>query len=216
MPALIEADKLSLIRGQRLLFKNLSLTLERGEAIHLVGDNGSGKTSLFKVLTGLLAPDSGRLKLMGKPVADCLAADYQQLIYLGHQTAIKQELTVSENLRLNAALFDCFQATNQQLSIALESVGLARFSQQMAGCLSAGQKRRVMLARLWLLLDSNQTLKSIWLLDEPLTALDVKVIEDLQVLIARHLALGGGVIFTSHQRLDLTVTVKKQPLGVLR
>ncbi len=210
---LICAETLSLVRGQRLLFKNLSFSLKRGQAIHLSGYNGSGKTSLFKVLTGLLAVDRGELKLLGKSPKYLEPEDYRQLLYLGHQTAIKHELTVLENLRLNSLLFDRVKATHEQLMIALAAVGLAQFSEQLAGKLSAGQKRRVMLARLWLTVSYTSTDKALWLLDEPLTALDVAAIDDLQALIDKHLSLGGGVVFTSHQAFKLSQPIQSVVLG---
>ncbi len=214
---LITADDLSLIRGQRLLFKQLSFTLKSGQAIHLSGHNGSGKTSLFKVLTGMLSPNTGRLELFGKTFADFEHQDYEKLLYLGHQTAIKHELSVLENLRLNSQLFDKINATDEQLYSALSAVGLARFDEQLAGKLSAGQKRRVMLARLWLSVDISAdggcTDKPLWLLDEPLTALDVGAIDDLQALIDKHLSFGGGVVFTSHQPFELSHPIKSVVLG---
>lgn len=213
MNTLIHADALSLVRGQRLLFKRLSFTLNRGEAIHLKGHNGSGKTSLFKILNGTLSPDDGELRLLDK-VADKLTdEDYKKMLYLGHKTAIKHELTVMENLQLNSCLFDNLQMSEAQLSAALSAVGLARFGDQPAGKLSAGQKRRVMLARLWGSVDEQQTDKVLWLLDEPLTALDIDAIDALQALMDRHLSLGGGVVFTSHQALNLQHPVKTVRLG---
>lgn len=210
---LIHADKLSLIRGQRLLFKCLSFTLSRGEAIHLKGHNGSGKTSLFKVLNGTLPPDAGTLSILGKAVNDLANEDYKKLLYLGHKTAIKHELTVTENLRLNSRLFDALSLNDEQLSAALAAVGLARFKEQPTGKLSAGQKRRVMLARLWGSVGERHTDKPLWLLDEPLTALDIDAVEALQTLTDKHLSLGGGVVFTSHQTLHLHHSVKTVVLG---
>lgn len=210
---LIHADNLSLIRGQRLLFKQLSFELTAGQAIHLSGHNGSGKTSLFKVLMGSLPSDSGVLSVLGKKFADFEGADYQNLLYLGHQTAIKHELTVLENLRLNSELFDKIQATDEQLHTALSAVGLSRFHEQLAGKLSAGQKRRVMLARLWLTVNDDKTDKALWLLDEPLTALDVRAIDDLQALFDKHLSFGGGVVFTSHQAFELNHPIQSVVLG---
>lgn len=210
---LIVANELGLIRGQRLLFKNLSFSLNVGEAIHLSGQNGSGKTSLFKILTGALTANQGVLTLLGKSPADFDSEDYRQLMYLGHQTAIKHELTVMENLRLNSQVFDNIKAATTQLKQALSTVGLERFAEQLAGKLSAGQKRRIMLARLGLCLNDKRTTKKLWLLDEPLTALDVAAIDASQAQIDRHLSLGGGVVFTSHQALHLSHPVQSLCLG---
>ncbi len=210
---LICADNLSLVRGQCLLFKDLSFSLRRGQAIHLCGGNGSGKTSLFKVLLGLLPMDGGSLTLLGKAVEHLQPEDYQQLLYLGYQTAVKNELTVLENLHLNSLLFDKVESSDEQLMSALSAVGLGQFRHQLVGSLSAGQKRRVMLARLWLTVNEVETKKSLWLLDEPLTALDAQVIESLRALIGQHLSLGGAVVFTSHQAFTLSHPVQTVLLG---
>lgn len=210
---LVSAENLSLIRGQRLLFKQLNFTLARGQAMHLIGHNGCGKTSLFNLLIGSLTPDTGQLSVLGKSYKEFESDDYRQLIYLGHQTAIKHELTVGENLSLNAAVFDNIAATETMIQTALSAVELAAFSAQPAGKLSAGQKRRVMLARLWLSMEDENAHKALWLLDEPLTALDVAAIDALQSLIDQHLSFGGGVIFTSHQAFELSHPMTTLTLG---
>lgn len=212
---LIDAKNLALIRGQRLLFKNLSFKLHSGQAIHLSGHNGSGKTSLFKVLNGLLPASKGSLYCLGKKISQLDNTDHQKIIYLGHQTAIKQELSVIENLRLNSQLFDGLDNSEEALQKALSTVGLQRFADQLAGKLSAGQKRRAMLARLSLVSDGQQLIKPLWLLDEPLTALDVGAVDNLQALIEQHLSLGGGVIFTSHQAFSLSASVQTLTLGAV-
>lgn len=195
MSALLQAEKLALIRGRRRLFKGLSVTLHGGCALHIAGANGSGKTSLLRVLAGLLAADEGAIKVNG------------DVLYLGHQTAVKPTLTVAENLRFSSVLFDQTAVTEQQLSAALSTLDLQRFADYACGKLSAGQQRRVMLARLWL---SN---KAIWLLDEPLTALDSHSSIAVQQRINTHLAQGGGVIFASHQTLALNYPVISVDLG---
>lgn len=200
--ALIVAEQLALIRGERLLFKNLSFRLNAGQAIHIIGQNGSGKTSLFKVLMGILPVDKGVLYLLGKKNTDLELEDYTNILYLGHKTAVKHELTVLENLCLNSKLFDKINANRQQLLVALSAVGLSQFHEQLAVQLSAGQKRRLMLARLWLTVHKENTEKALWLLDEPLMALDTAAIRALQTLIERHLSLGGSVVFASHQTLN--------------
>lgn len=213
---LVYAHNLALTRGQRVLFKQLTFELQAGQAIHLSGPNGSGKTSLFKVLTGSLSPDSGILQILGKNIVDFETEDYQNLFYLGHQTAIKNELTVLENLRLNSELFDQVNTNDEQLHATLSALRMSNFHKQLTGKLSVGQKRRVMLARLWLTIDENKTSKSLWLLDEPLTALDTEVIHDLQILIDKHLSFGGAVIFTSHQDLELSHPIQSVVLGLMQ
>lgn len=213
LKTLITAEQLAFIRGERLLFKKLSFTLYAGQAMHVIGQNGSGKTSLFKVLMGVLPVDTGNLCVLGKKSTDWEQADYANIIYLGHKTAIKHELSVLENLSLNSELFDHVKASHEQLLMALSAVGLSAFPQQLAGKLSAGQKRRLMLARLWLTVHETQTEKALWLLDEPLTALDSGAIKALQTLIEQHLSLGGGVVFASHQALKLDYPIHSIMLG---
>lgn len=196
---LIHADNLALVRNHRLLFTALSVSLAPGQAIHLCGKNGSGKTSLLKVLMGLLAPSAGHI------ARTTSAADQGGKItcYLGHQTPIKEALTVTENLYLNAQLFECLPQAAIDAETLLTAVGLWDFRQQLAGDLSAGQKRRLLLARLWTISHRSPFFKPLWLLDEPLVALDSDFIDVLQSHIDDHLAHGGGVIFTSHQPLVL-------------
>ncbi len=197
MSRLIDCDNIALFRGHRLLFKQLSFSLESGQAIHLVGSNGAGKTSLFKVITGQLQVQQGSVTLFGKPHASLVANDYFRLIYLGHKAAVKEELTVKENILFNAEIFDGEKVTQAQLEETLDIIGLAQFINQPVGKLSAGQKRRVLLARLWL--NDNKTL---WLLDEPLTALDTATISKVEARIDSLLTKGAGVIYTSHQPLS--------------
>ncbi len=211
--SLLRLKDISLIRGQRLLFKNLNLELGVGEAIHLKGDNGAGKTSLFKILISLLQPTAGELTIFDVKPKELMPEDFDKIIYLGHLTAIKKELTVIENLAINARTFDAINPTNENLSVALEQVGLGEFREQRAGKLSAGQKRRIMLARLWLKPRDESKNKIIWLLDEPLTALDYKVIDTLQKHMQEHLKNSGGVIFTSHQEFNLDIPIKTINLG---
>ncbi len=210
---LIEVNDLALIRGNRRLFKGLSFSLHPGQAVHLRGKNGSGKTSLFKVLTGTLAPTAGELKLFDNYLKEFEFSDYHKLLYLGHQSAIKHNLTVAENLVFNAKLFDGLAVDKAQLQYALSAVGLWAFRSQPARQLSAGQQRRIMLARLWVALAQGKSKKALWLLDEPLTALDADFIKVLQVHIAEHLTLGGGVMFTSHQALTLGREIQTLDLG---
>lgn len=213
MDSLITADKLSLIRANRLLFKQLSFVLHAGEAIHVVGQNGSGKTSLFKLLIGMLSPSEGQVRVFDKSPAAFDLEDRQQLLYLGHLPAVKKTLTVVENLAFNATIFDKVAVTPKHIEAALSALSLERFAEQYVGKLSRGQQRRVMLARLWLCMDEHITHKPLWLLDEPFTALDVDAIAVVQAKIDQHLASGGGVVLTSHQPIQLQHTIHKVQLG---
>lgn len=195
---LVDCDNISLLRGHRLLFKQLSFTLNRGQAIHLSGRNGAGKTSLLKVITGQLQAQQGNVLLFSKPHTALTADDYHNLLYLGHKAAVKDELTVAENIIFNAAIFDGEKISQSQLDEVLNIIGLHKFINQPVGKLSAGQKRRVLLARLWL-----NDMKKLWLLDEPLTALDADTVAKVENRIDTLLSRGVGVIYTSHQPLTL-------------
>lgn len=208
MKNIISVKNLALLREQRLLFKELNFTLQEGKAIHLTGSNGSGKTSLFKILTGTLPPSFGELTIFNKNFTEFETEDWQNIFYLGHQNPIKPQLTVIENLRLNSTIFDSIKATNKDLENALIQVNLLPYQGQTANKLSAGQKRRISLARLWLIMNDKETHKKLWLLDEPLTALDVDFVKKLEQQIAKHLQLGGSIIFTSHQPLSLSTEVQ--------
>lgn len=210
---IVNAKNIALVRGHRLLFKSLDFSLEEGQAIYLQGRNGSGKTSLFKLLTGSLSPTSGQLNVFEKTFREFEPIDYQNILYLGHKTAIKPSLTAVENLAFNVELFDQLKIDKAQLKYALSSVGLWEFRSQTASQLSAGQKRRISLARLWIALYKEKSQKRLWLLDEPLTALDSDFINVFQHHVGRQLALGGSVIFTSHQPLQLVGKVCEIDLG---
>ncbi len=202
MTRLLHAEQLTLIRGQRLLFRQLSLTLHAGQAIQLSGENGAGKTSLCQLLAGLLRANQGRIQR--HPTA--------RLRYLGHQTTIQSMLTVAENLYFNNILFDDNADALAAHKQALSALNLARFSDYPCSKLSAGQQRRVMLARLWL--SEPARYPTIWLLDEPLTALDNTSVAVVQQRLDALLAAGDGVIFTSHQALTLKHPVSRLPLGM--
>jgi len=202
-PVLMTASDISLIRGGRLLFSSLSFSLSAGQAIHLVGANGSGKTSLLQIMVGLLLPTRGRIEVLGEN-PQCLSAQGRaDMQYLGHRSAVKDELTVAENIRLNARIFDGIAVSEQVLDEVLYALELQRFRHRLTRYLSAGQKRRVMLARLWLSCQHDRCDKKIWLLDEPFAALDASSCEALTKHIDIFLTLGGGVVLSSHQPLQL-------------
>jgi heme exporter protein A len=183
---------LSCYRDDRLLFDNLSFRLQSGEVLLLEGSNGSGKTSLLRILCGLREADAGEINWCGSSIAD--SSYFADLAYIGHADGVKRELTVLENLRFALAL-----NTPGMLSIdqALETVQLAGFDDNLVQTLSAGQKRRLSLARLLI------THNILWILDEPFTSLDKQGIELIESLISAHVIQGGMVILTSHQDLTL-------------
>ena len=183
-------------RGNRQLFSDVAVALAPGEWLHLRGDNGAGKTSLLRMLAGLSEPTAGSICWGGRDIADVPEEFHRHLLFLGHHEALKDELSALENLLLAAAL-DGQSLSEPEVCAALARFGLRGREQLPVGCLSAGQKRRVLLARL---ITRRATL---WILDEPFTALDVAAVVALSELIAQHLSEGGMVIMTSHQSIGL-------------
>lgn len=191
---MLEAAHLTCQRGERTLFTNLSFTLGAGELLQIAGPNGSGKTSLLKLLCGLSPPFAGEIRWLGAPAR---GEDFRrQLFYLGHQHAVKEELSALENLQISAELADEALSDVDALD-ALDRIGLAGREHLPAKVLSQGQKRRVALARL---LVSKAPL---WILDEPLTALDTAAVDLIQARLAAHLANQGSVVLTTHQALQV-------------
>lgn len=197
---MIEAFHLTCVRGSRRLFHALSFSLQPGELLHVQGPNGSGKTSLFRILAGLSMPHAGKVLWQGRPISDQREEYAVGMIYLGHQPAVKDALGVLENLQVTCRLSGMV-ATHDSLLLALESVGLSACAGLPARVLSQGQRRRLALARLWI---SRQ---SLWLLDEPYTALDARASRLLEQRIEQHRESGGMVILTSHQMPDLSMRV---------
>jgi heme exporter protein A len=195
---MLEALNLSCVRGTRRLFKDLNFSANPGELIELRGANGSGKTSLLRILSGLAAPAGGEVRWQGKNIRS-LGEEYSGTVaYLAHQNGVKDELTAIENLRIaNGVAGNAL--SKHEAQIILEQVGLSRQQNLPARALSAGQRRRVALARL---LTSKATL---WILDEVLTSLDDTAIKLSGRFIGDHLINGGIAIIATHQELNLSV-----------
>jgi heme exporter protein A len=192
----LEAQNLSCARGGRELLRGLSFALTGGELLRVVGANGSGKTSLLKILCGLLAPDGGEVRWRGAPIHE-LREDYSRhLLYLGHAPAVKDDLSATENLAVACTLAGR-RASPQQAQHALASYGLAAHTVPVRR-LSQGQRRRAALARLVLSADAP-----LWLLDEPFAALDAAAVRFTEALIASHVAQGGAVVYTTHQEATI-------------
>lgn len=172
------------------LFENLNLDLNYGQGLVVYGDNGSGKTSLLRVLAGLLLASTGTVE---KP---------EDFHYLGHQPGLKSYLSVEENLAYSQGLASTEALSPELIEQSLAAVGLLALRQQSAGALSAGQKRRLALARLLV------TPKKLWLMDEPFSNLDQEGQAWLWRLVQDHLQQGGMVVLSSHQALSL----EAQPL----
>ncbi len=192
--AMLEARQLECTRGERRLFTKLSFTLSRGQLLRVAGANGSGKTSLLRILCGLLSPTAGELLWQGQSIRADREEYCRNLAFVGHLNALKDDLTALENLQIAAALSGKSAEPTRMLD-ALARFGVAHCAVLPAKVLSQGQRRRVALSRL-LVGDAK-----LWVLDEPLTALDVGAVALIQELIAEHLARQGMVIFTTHQPL---------------
>ncbi len=194
---MLEATNLACVRGSRRLFSDLNFSLAAGTLLQVTGPNGSGKTSLQRIICGLMAPDAGEVK-WGDANIKSLGEDYSSnFIYIGHRHGVKDELTSVENLRIAAGLTGA-ELTKNDAARALGEVGLAGREDLPARFLSEGQKRRSALARL---ITSRRTL---WVLDEVLASLDTAAIRMVESLIERHLSEGGMAIVTTHQPLNLT------------
>lgn len=171
-------------RDDRLLFQDLSLTAKAGQIWQVTGPNGAGKTTLLRILVGLHGFYHGQCRWWQR--------DWRsQLLYLGHQPGVREALTAQENLRFAAAL----TGQTAGLDEALESVGLGGFEDVPAAHLSAGQQRRIALARLWL------SPPAVWVLDEPYTAIDQAGVASLDARIQEVAQAGTLVIYTSHHRV---------------
>lgn len=193
---MLSVSDLSCVRGERRLFSGLSLDLAPGEWLHVQGENGAGKTTLLRALVGLSPAADGDIRWEGEPVGKLGEGYRRELLYLGHHGAVKEELTPLENLRLAAAL-DGAELSEREALAALIRFGLKGREELPVRFLSAGQKRRVLLARL-------VTKKArLWVLDEPFTALDVKAVDMLSGVIGEHLAAGGMAVLTSHQAMPM-------------
>ncbi len=188
----LRTENLSCIRDDRTLFAGLGFSLDPGQALLLEGQNGSGKTSLLRILCGFREPDTGTVIWCGEPIQN--GQYYADMAYVGHMDGIKKELTVLENLRLHLAL-----AQPGKLAIleALDKVQLSGYDDTLIQALSAGQKRRLSLARLLI------THNILWILDEPFTSLDKQGIALVESLMAEHCASGGMIVMTSHHDVNL-------------
>jgi heme exporter protein A len=193
-------NDLALSRGPRLLFRELSFGVKSGEALVLRGANGSGKTSLLRVLAGLTTQDAGRVNWPGASKPRGIA------IYQGHANALKDDFTAAENLA-DALAFDGVAANEDAQLNALEKVGLADRRHVLARRLSQGQKRRVGLARL-LLAD-----KLLWLLDEPTNALDASGVALFETIVSAHLSAGGMACIATHLPLAFGRASRELMLG---
>ena len=193
---MLEIKQLHLWRGDRHLLKGLSFGLDGGQALQLLWPNGTGKTSLLRCIAGFLHAESGEVHWQGASVARDMQRFHCELAYLGHEPALKGDLSAVENLRYSLGLRR--HVDTPELQTALHAVGLAHIDpDQPVRSFSAGQRRRVALARLSL------WGARLWLLDEPAANLDAAGQQVLQGILLRHLAAGGAALLATHQVLEL-------------
>ena len=193
---MLQVQNLAARRGDELLFSQLSFSVAPGEALLVSGPNGSGKTTLLRILAGLTHPADGTVTWRGERVRVFDAPLRAQSVFVGHASALKDELTALENLAALAGLHGS-SATLEQLHGALSAWTLSRQSGLPARVLSQGQRRRVGLARLRL------AQRTLWILDEPTSALDESGIATLCTVVGEHLSGGGLAVIATHQPLDL-------------
>ena len=210
MSLTLEANALECVRGGRGLFHSLSFSLKQGELLEISGPNGSGKTSLLRMLCGLLSPTSGEILWQGASISSLKEEYLKGLAYLGHANGVKAELSALENLRIHNGLAGQ-QPDEQKITAALERMGLGESVALPAKILSQGQQRRLALARLLV------GERALWILDEPLTALDSAAVHLVQSVLGEHLKGGGLAVLTTHQPLDVRAGRKLRihlaPLG---
>jgi len=192
--ALLEASDVAIFRGDHCLFSQLNLSLGSGQVLQVSGDNGSGKTTLLRGLCMFVPLEEGSVKWRGVSLPEKRDRYCSELTYLGHHEGLKGDLSVIENLRASASLSDSNVST---IAESIERVGLANQAELPCRSLSAGQRRRVSLARLLI------AATPLWILDEPLTSLDLHGKELVESLLVEHVANGGLVVYTTHQPLTL-------------
>ncbi len=200
MTATLSATGLTLFRGDRCLFEDVSFALDPGQLLLLEGPNGSGKTSLLKVIVGMLELEAGVVNWDGDPVLEQRQLFHASLAWMAHRVGFKADLTLVENLRFEAVLRPQVATDIEDI---LERVDVARLKRLPVRSLSAGQKRRVALARM-LLADVP-----LWLMDEPYTNLDREGRSLVAGVVNEHLAGGGLCVMAAHQDVDIDAPVQK-------
>ncbi len=204
--SILEVKSLECTRDDRLLFHDLNFALSESEILQIEGANGSGKTSLLRILCGLRQADEGAVFWRGSRLTEVREDYYANMVYVGHLSCVKADLTVVENIR---SLLDARSqsATFEVIDAALSKVGLRGFDDAPSKALSSGQRRRILLA--FILLVKAR----LWILDEPLTALDVQGVTLVENMILAHSASGGSVIFTTHHGMVLDGSMRSVTLG---
>ena len=203
---MFEAQSLECVRDDRLLFNDLSFTVAESEVLQIEGPNGSGKTSLLRILCGLRLAEAGKVLWRGESILLNREDYYANMVYIGHLPCVKGDLTVVENIR---SLLDTRSLSLGDIEIeaALDKVGLASYEDVPGKALSSGQRRRILLA----FVELSQA--KLWILDEPLTALDVQGVSLMESMIMEHKQSGGSVVFTTHHGMQLECEMSSVQLG---
>jgi len=197
-------DAVHLWRGDQHVLRGASLTLKPGELLHLWGPNGTGKTTLLRIICGLLRPEQGMVSWLGRPINQQRSEYQAAMAYVSHETALKGDLTAIENLRYSVGLKR--RVSEAELRANLDLTGVNHCADLPVRILSAGQRRRVTMARLLAL---GATL---WLLDEPYTNLDAAGSALMSQLLEQHVGAGGLAVVVAHQELVLGVEVRRMEL----
>ncbi len=203
---MFEAKSLECVRDDRLLFNDLSFAVAESEVLQIEGPNGSGKTSLLRILCGLRLAEAGKVLWRGESILSNREDYYANMVYIGHLPCVKGDLTVIENIR---SLLDTRSLSLGDIEIeaALDKVGLASYEDVPGKALSSGQRRRILLA----FVELSQA--KLWILDEPLTALDVQGVSLMESMIMEHKQSGGSVVFTTHHGMQLDCEMSSVQLG---
>ena len=200
LTAMLSATDLTLIRGERCLFTGVSFALKSGQLLLLEGPNGSGKTSLLRALAGMLELEDGEIRWDDNSIRDDRQAYFQSLVWMAHRVGLKADLTLVENLTYESSLRP---AADIDFSAVLERLGIDRLKRLPVRSLSAGQQRRVALARLLL------SAAPLWLMDEPFTNLDTDGRELVTEIVGEHLAGGGMCVMAAHEYIVVDAPTQK-------
>src|SRR6202041_3724100 len=201
----LRVEKVHVWRGDRHVLKGVSLTLASGQLLHVSGPNGTGKTTLLRVICGLLRPEQGSVSWRGHPISSVRGEYQAALAYASHEPALKGDLTALENLRFAVGLKR--RVSPGELRASLEQTGVAACADLPARVLSAGQRRRVAMARV---LAMNAP---VWLLDEPYTNLDASGADLLSGLLQAHVEAGGLALVVAHHELELPCDIRRLALN---
>jgi heme exporter protein A len=192
---LLSASNLQLWRGERHVLRGVSCSISAGEALHVYGPNGCGKTTLLRVICGLLRAEEGEVRWQGVSIHEANSIYHADIAYLAHDTALKGDLTPVENLRYSVGLKRSL--SDAEILAMLTDLGVGECAQLPSRVLSAGQRRRVALCRVLL------ARARFWVLDEPFTNLDATSSEQIASALATHLNNGGLALVAAHQGLEL-------------